>query len=783
MFAVCQAEPWTGRFTVELEQDKDSPGQSFSIKHNQHTSSGNPSDIAHKNGCTRSASPSGEKRQRSGRYEIKSTIIESVSWQWFCAVHLLVAYELLLTTKNNPLNSSPYSWVPSEVVVVVGWLLKNYWNPDSPLFDPIEQQTTSMLTQEDYLSEILITMYGYGQNPTQHQPSEASGKQTPQTTNLPKGSLTNPLYSDTDGGNGGSEQLSHTLSLNCFAHPCNGVCRFRPSTDGKRPAEWTLNYQEISSNCTETHPGQGLYPHFANEHNPSQRQAHQPDDATTLNTDDLVIINGLLNLRNQSCPEESEISFTLSHLTSHAGISKTEQTVTHSSQLDQSSSHISRTDRVQAINNNEQLACGLTIVGENGQPQPCRKICKNVYALSVHKSRYHTGQRACYVMVVGESGLQQQCGKICKNASALSNHKRREHTGKQICGVTVVLEDGRTRLCGTVCKNADTLSTHKRRHKTGQQTCDATVVGRDGQQQPCGKVFKNALALADHKYKYHRGQQTCSMSMVGEDGLSRPCGTVCMNTNSLMNHKRRYHTGQQTCDMTVIGENGQQKCGKVFMNAKALSTHKSACDTRRQTCMLPVTEDGAQPRPCGKVCSNKSKLADHKYKHHSGQQTCYMTVVGEDGLRRHCGTVWKNPNSLMNHKRRQHTSEQTCYVTVIGKDGRQRRCGKVCKNASSLADHKYKYHSGYHTCHMTVVGEDSLPRQCGMALKNANSLTNHKKRYHTGQQICDATLVGENGQMYSCGKLLNNAKALSDHKRIHRKRKPVDADRDKDLNP
>ncbi|WOG27031.1 hypothetical protein [Endozoicomonas sp. 8E] len=617
---VCQAQPWTGSY-VGLEQNTAFQEQDFYINNDRRTLPDTPSDTIETDDYARLASLPDNKRNKPFGNEVKTTIIELISWQWLHATKLLVAYELILTTINNPLNSSPYSWVPVEVVVVVGWLLKNCWNPDSPLFDPIEQQTTSMLTQEDYLSEILITMYGYGQNLPQCQLSEASGQQAPQTTNPPKDSLTNPLYSGNGGGNGCPEQLSHTLGLNCFVHPCNGVCRFRPLPDGKRPPEWTLNYQQISSNHTGPHPGQGLHPHFANGHNPSQRQTHQPNDATTLkhlpvSSDDLVIINGLLNLHNQRCPEESEISFTLTHMTSRAGISKTQQTVAHSYQLDQSSSHISRTDTVQVINNNGQLACDLTIVDKNSQPKPCRKICKNVNALSVHKSKFHTGQKACYVMVVGEDGQQQPCRKICKHASALTDHKRRDHTGQQICGATVILEDGRPRLCGMVCNNVEALSSHKRRHHTGQQTCDVTVIGEGGQQRSCGKVCNNNGALADHKYKYHGGQQTCDVTEIGEDGLQRRCATVWKNPNSLRNHKRRKHTLKKSCDVTVTGENGkQQPCRKLFKNANAPSSHKNRDHSRQQTCDLTVTRENGQQPACGKLCDNAHALSIHKRIH------------------------------------------------------------------------------------------------------------------------------------------------------------------------
>ncbi|WP_257287223.1 hypothetical protein, partial [Endozoicomonas sp. SESOKO2] len=76
--------------------------------------------------------------------------------------------------------------------------------------------------------------------------------------------------------------------------------------------------------------------------------------------------------------------------------------------------------------------CNATIIGADGQPRPCGQVCNSIPNLSVHKSRYHSGQKICDVTVVGEDGLQRPCGKVCNNAQVLYNHKRYHQKRKPV---------------------------------------------------------------------------------------------------------------------------------------------------------------------------------------------------------------------------------------------------------------------------------------------------------------------------------------------------------------
>ncbi|WOG27089.1 hypothetical protein [Endozoicomonas sp. 8E] len=144
--------------------------RAFFIERSRHTLPPH-SNIADTNSYTGSDSPSDRKRHRHGC----SSIIESISWQWLYATNLLVAFELILTNQDASYGSNPYSWLPLETVVAVSCLLKSFWNLYSPLFNPIEQRTLLMLTQ-DHRFATVTTMFGSGHNPRQCQPLESSGQ-------------------------------------------------------------------------------------------------------------------------------------------------------------------------------------------------------------------------------------------------------------------------------------------------------------------------------------------------------------------------------------------------------------------------------------------------------------------------------------------------------------------------------------------------------------------------------------------------------------------------------
>ncbi|WOG27036.1 hypothetical protein [Endozoicomonas sp. 8E] len=573
----------TRSFIIELELNAGSPKQNFTIKRGLNTLPGCQSDITETNGYLRSDIPPDDKPHKPGSYGVKTNLIESISWQWLYVTNLLIAYELILSIKDTQPNSTPYSWLPVEVAVAVGCLLKGYWNQDSLLFNPIERQATSMSTHKNHPFATIITMFGSGCNPSQQPPSESSGQQAPPATTRVMSCFSHLLFPDSGDGSERPEQHSHTLALNCFVDPCHGVCQFRASSTGREPAEWPLD------------------------------NAQTPGIPSAI-SDDLIIINGLISLSKPELLKETGCSSTPAH-SPPMGTSETQET-TGSSPSGQSPSPLSQKRPKQATDGSRQLICDLTLVGKNGKQRPCWSVCKSTQALSVHKSRYHTGLKACKAIVVGKDGKQQPCRRLFMNTYALLYHKRRDHTGQQICDVTVSGEDGQKRSCGKTCKNAQHLLDHKRIHHTRQQTCNLTVVGKNGQKRLCGTICRNTKVLSVHKSKYHTGQKTCELIVAGDDDQSHPCGKVCKNAKALLDHKRRAHTGQQTCDVMVVGQDGQQQpCGTICKNAGALSCHKSLRHRKPEICYLTVIGQDGQPQPCGKVCKNPQVMANHKRAH------------------------------------------------------------------------------------------------------------------------------------------------------------------------
>ncbi|WP_422135736.1 ankyrin repeat domain-containing protein [Endozoicomonas sp. ALD040] len=230
-------------FVVEFQQDAGSSTQSFSIKSDLNTQPHISSDIADTNGDPDSDFLPVNKRHRLSGNGLKTAFIKSISWQWLYATNLLVAYELV---HGAALGAKSISWLPSEAFVLVGWLLKSYWNPDSLLFNPLEKPgVASMMSQGDEpftITRMMLPGNNQQQNGQRNQQPSSSGQQASGTSSNQPGSYSSsPLSSGSGGGNEGSEQHQHTLGLDCYVDSCNGVCKLRSSTDSKESAEGPLN--------------------------------------------------------------------------------------------------------------------------------------------------------------------------------------------------------------------------------------------------------------------------------------------------------------------------------------------------------------------------------------------------------------------------------------------------------------------------------------------------------------------------------------------------------------
>ncbi|WP_422411205.1 MULTISPECIES: hypothetical protein [unclassified Endozoicomonas] len=665
MSVAFKAEPLTRRFIVELEQDADSPKQNFSIKCDRPTLPDKASGTADNNGCTGSDLPPDGKRHRPYVYGIKTPLVTSILLPMLYATHLLVAYELILTTKDAPPDSLPYSWLPLDLVVVISWLSESYCSPDSLLFKAIERRVASMSTTGDHPFAIITAMFGSRRASPHHQPSESSAQQVPHDTAQLTGSLIGSLNSGSGGGDRDPQQNVHTLGLNCYIYPCHGICQFRLSSDVREPAKCLPNFEESSTSLTAI-SGQSPCSHLADGHclgcrvhfdptNPSSSQQLSPSGK----------LNNLAAIQLQS---------TSGQLLQAHDINETPANI---------------------CNYRESTVAGTACTNDPKGPvnddvsKPVNEIKHFQRALSGHKRKHRTRQRTCDVTVVGRDGQQKPCGKVCKRAQDLPEHKCKYHDGPKTCNVTVVWQNGQPQSCGRTCKNSSALSTHKSTFHSGQRTCGVPEVREDGQLQPCGKVFKNAQSMYSHKKSHHSEPKTCVFSMVRGDGQQRPCGKVFRSAQSLATHKSRVHRGEQTCEVTVVTEDGRlQPCGKICKNHLCLSSHKDRVHGVIRTCDATVIGKDGQQRPCGTVCKNPKVLSHHKRNFHSGQQVCDVIVVGEDGQHQPCGRVCKSAPALSIHTRRNHGEIKFCDAIVVGQNGQQRPCWTICKSALALSDHK-----------------------------------------------------------------------------------------------
>ncbi|WP_257292089.1 hypothetical protein [Endozoicomonas sp. ONNA1] len=583
---VCQAQSVTRHFVNEPEHKTSSPDQCFSIKRARHRLPDHPSVIANKTGHRASDLPPDDKPKEPDAYGVKTALVNSITWHWLYADHLLVSFELILIIKDASLYSATYSWQPVEVVFVVAavWLFKSYRNSGSLLLSPVGQPNPieQRDANQNYPLATIILMSDSAQNQQQCQPSESSGQFATKATARPSGSLTRFHNTGYSGGSGGPEQDQHTLGLNCFFYPCHGACQFRPSFESGEPTEWPLNSEQ--SSC----------PHLANGRCfscLSQLDSEHTEHPMYTGADFTAYLAGSFNY-NAPTPDNEPLSTNESAVTTRsptfqsffeeAGISsRPTKTDTPQDPTAPENAVFGTIHCQQSLSDHKikydirLLACNMTVVGKEGRHQPYGMVSKNAQPLSLIERREQNEPKTCDVAVVDGDGQRRLCRTICRSLKALPDHKRRQHTARKTCNVIVAGEDGQKRPCGKICNNTQALSDHKRRHHTDQRTCDVTVVGKDGQPRPCGTVSKSAKSLLDHKRRKHSGQRTCNKIVVGEDSQQRLCGKVCKNPQSLSDHKRIHHSGQQTCDVTMVGENGQQRpCGKICKNTKTLYEHK-----------------------------------------------------------------------------------------------------------------------------------------------------------------------------------------------------------------
>lgn len=234
----------------------------------------------------------------------------------------------------------------------------------------------------------------------------------PETPTNPLSSFISLLYSGVGEDNRDPQQHSHTLGLDCYVHPCNGVCIFRPPS-------------ESLASPAESEPARNSCRHLVN--------------------------NYCYRCIRYSDPE---IETSNPRLTTQFEYASGQQY------------------QIYSMNNRPANRCNLIVFKSGGQLQTCGKVYRTARALSEHKKGIHSKQQTCEVIVVGEHGQQRSCGMVCKNPKDFWDHKRRIHTGEQTCNSMVVAKDGQRRRCGKVYRNLKSLSEHKSRYHRKRKPVD-----------------------------------------------------------------------------------------------------------------------------------------------------------------------------------------------------------------------------------------------------------------------------------------------------------------------
>ena len=240
MSFVCLAESQTHTSIIELEHNAGSLSQNFSIKPEMPTLSamqmidieplqGKLTEIISTNSYSGSDTPPDDKPYRPGGLrESLTTVVESASWHLLYAFNEVIGYKLILTLQEGSPAPQSLSLVPVVATVVVGWMTRSHWYPESPIFNQLDEQESN----KQHELQIIILM----DNPSGGYASSTGtwGQDQLFTTHSFTSSSHYSPTSYWDGGcgdDGGWPGFdSHTRTEICWAMPCGGYrCQYAPS--------------------------------------------------------------------------------------------------------------------------------------------------------------------------------------------------------------------------------------------------------------------------------------------------------------------------------------------------------------------------------------------------------------------------------------------------------------------------------------------------------------------------------------------------------------------------
>ena len=191
---------------------------------------GKPKEIISTNSYSGPDSPPEDKPYRPRGlwvWESLTTVVKFASGYLLYAYNEVIGYKLILTLQEGSPAPQSLSLAPVVATVVVGWMTRSHWYPESPIFNQLDEQESN----KQHELQIITLMdnpsgghtwstgtWGQGQSFTTHSFTSSSHY-----------SPTN--YRDSGYGNDGGWPVyhSHTYTGICWAMPCGGYrCQYAP---------------------------------------------------------------------------------------------------------------------------------------------------------------------------------------------------------------------------------------------------------------------------------------------------------------------------------------------------------------------------------------------------------------------------------------------------------------------------------------------------------------------------------------------------------------------------
>ncbi|WP_187300028.1 C2H2-type zinc finger protein [Endozoicomonas montiporae] len=451
---------------------------------------GKPTEIISTNCYSGSDTPPEDKPYRPrGLWESLTTVVESVTLQLLYASNEVIGYELLLTLQEDSLSPQPFLWIPVVATVVVGWLSRNRWNPETPLFNQLDEQEFN----KQHELQIISFMF----EPPSNSSHSSMVLFDPPQPNYPHSSRVYNARANTHGGGdgGGWQESQHTLGDNCYIGCCWGRCQYA-----------LPNEALVYDNQYDTDQYKNIFADGYGQQ--TYGQANTEKDYTggtnhSTHTENCVWVSCLdPTFFFDSDSESTDAATHFTSMNSNSCTTEANSTTPSKSVAIVNPSCRTRIDssHIENTNSSSRSKVGMNREDEKNhfQCNICDRTFVSKNSLYSHKSHYHSGGLIC-----------PECREELPSKKALYDHNRSKHTGVQICLV-----------CNEELPNKKALDDHNRSEHTEEQTCPVPE---------CCKKLPSKKALSNHKSQYHTGKQVCTV-----------CSKTLPNKRALYYHKKKH---------------------------------------------------------------------------------------------------------------------------------------------------------------------------------------------------------------------------------------------------